>query len=929
MGREAGAEWELAAREAAISEPDTDSIKPLEVLPGGKGNAVSWLLGGLADSWIHFPKLVLAQAICVLAALLSLVTVFGPLLVGPAMACGFLAVVVGISRKEDRWVKQLFEGFRVLGTALAVSLVVAAPGIVIVLLWAALGMGAILSGSAGVTGVLIALGLMSVLVPAYVSSRLAFAQSLVVDRKLGMSDCLLGSWRMTSGSGLGMSFFGFSVLRWLAGGLMTACFGGVILALWKTLNPTGQFDVATLVPLAAIGFAGLCIAWAGPFLALGYAYNDLLPAIGQGVPAGLEARRRFMPGMLLTGALLAGGLVSLVFIGREGARVGERRPRRPVRVYALEEAVEAEAEAATEKEPTEVPVATPEVPPATEAPTEAEPEAVEEVEATAIPEAAPEEELAEVEPAPEELPPRLKTVEGPNGTTAIVFDPEAGLLPLYGGYFEPAPDFKRILAYDADPAESDRPGKICVYESPPVTGRLISGKGLGPVWSPDGGLIAYDNKGICIAAPDGTLHRRLTESDDSASWISWSPDGRCVMYADRRGGLYSVSVGGKNHRQLLKRVTFSNAGWVGTGEKARLLVPGFVGNQWQPLWVKHDGRDCRGLAITSVSGGSLLNKKWLVYGVSRDGNTIALATSPGGVSLLDVPGKRWIILDESGSFPKPSPDGQWVAYRAGRALTIIRRDGRQKMRIERDLPPLAWSADGRWVYVFDEFMGEGRLVAFDWQRKVERDVLGLDRISSPRVEEDGRYVTFKYDLDPEIWGGEPSFCRASLESSSPVIDVIWPRRGEIRLDAWPGEVSIADEVAELGAGELTAYGAELLRIELPPMMLPTALAELSQGLELSPDTELPEEMPEPTAEPAEEEAGIVEEEAEEETATVRSAKSEMLSDISHALVAGRRLEQQGEIEEARRVYTEVIERYPDAPQLKTIKERLAALESGE
>jgi TolB protein len=105
-----------------------------------------------------------------------------------------------------------------------------------------------------------------------------------------------------------------------------------------------------------------------------------------------------------------------------------------------------------------------------------------------------------------------------------------------------------------------------VFEIPSTGGRAHRvGRGLGnarnPVFSPDGGLIAYDYRKpgysireIYVMNADGTGIRQVTRLRNVSSLPAWSPDGRTLAFQSnlrgRRFEIYTVGLDGQGLRQV-------------------------------------------------------------------------------------------------------------------------------------------------------------------------------------------------------------------------------------------------------------------------------------------------------------------------------------------------------------------------------------------
>ena len=116
-----------------------------------------------------------------------------------------------------------------------------------------------------------------------------------------------------------------------------------------------------------------------------------------------------------------------------------------------------------------------------------------------------------------------------------------------GAYRGPdlAPDGKRFAIHRHDDTKDpNRPGggDVFVFDSGPGPGTRITGDGSGvvenamPIWSPDGTRIVFGSVrngkgGLYTKRADGTgPEELLIESETSKMPMSWSPDGRYIVY---------------------------------------------------------------------------------------------------------------------------------------------------------------------------------------------------------------------------------------------------------------------------------------------------------------------------------------------------------------------------------------------------------------
>jgi len=121
-----------------------------------------------------------------------------------------------------------------------------------------------------------------------------------------------------------------------------------------------------------------------------------------------------------------------------------------------------------------------------------------------------------------------------------------GIVGPSGPYRGPdlAPDGKRFVVHRHDDMDASRNGggDVWLFESGTGPGTRLAGDGSGkienvmPIWSPDGSRIAFGSLrngkgGLYVKRADGTgAEKLLIESETTKIPMSWSPDGRYIVY---------------------------------------------------------------------------------------------------------------------------------------------------------------------------------------------------------------------------------------------------------------------------------------------------------------------------------------------------------------------------------------------------------------
>jgi len=213
-----------------------------------------------------------------------------------------------------------------------------------------------------------------------------------------------------------------------------------------------------------------------------------------------------------------------------------------------------------------------------------------------------------------------------------------------------------------------------------------------PVWSPDGGRIAFlswrygpsakrPTADIYVMNADGSGQRMLT-STRRGSWgeLAWSPEGEQIAFsapADRLGAsdIFVINADGSGLRNVTNTVTTSfDFAWSPDGRQIAYLEGNVPGPRAPLFVVNADGT--RKHALTSPLMVDLGEPSW-----SPNGHTIAF-TGVGGIYTVhaDGTGLRKLTRILGWNFlPRWSPDARLIVFASGRSggsdLFVMNADG--------------------------------------------------------------------------------------------------------------------------------------------------------------------------------------------------------------------------------------------------------------
>lgn len=92
-----------------------------------------------------------------------------------------------------------------------------------------------------------------------------------------------------------------------------------------------------------------------------------------------------------------------------------------------------------------------------------------------------------------------------------------------------SPDGQKI-AFSGCPASGRG---IIVVDRSGEEARVVA-DGYGPVWSPDGRMLLFRGKGLCVTNADGTEERKILDGEVAMFGLTWLPNGHSIAFASTR-----------------------------------------------------------------------------------------------------------------------------------------------------------------------------------------------------------------------------------------------------------------------------------------------------------------------------------------------------------------------------------------------------------
>jgi len=225
----------------------------------------------------------------------------------------------------------------------------------------------------------------------------------------------------------------------------------------------------------------------------------------------------------------------------------------------------------------------------------------------------------------------------------------------------------------------------------------------GPIWSPDGQLIAYtseegDQFDIFTINVNTGATRNLTNHPGDDAYPSWSPDGSQLLFHSNRNGdfdIFAINADGTGLRQLTSN-DLPDLGPTWSPNGRQIAFTQAVNNHRQITIMNVDGSDI--YRITSDGSYSHSYPSW-----SPDGQQLTFYMVPdlsltSGIYVIDINGQNMRQLTQNEDFePAWSPDGEWILFHrkssGNRILHHIRPDGTELTAISTNASD---ARDGDW-----------------------------------------------------------------------------------------------------------------------------------------------------------------------------------------------------------------------------------------
>ncbi len=353
-------------------------------------------------------------------------------------------------------------------------------------------------------------------------------------------------------------------------------------------------------------------------------------------------------------------------------------------------------------------------------------------------------------------------------------------VPLTGGRFiDWSPDGKYLLVTDKISPKDPRPsilllsvedGQRKVLASPP--GPFLAS----PTFSPDGKMLAFIQgagflaQDIYVMPASGGETRRLTFDNRLIDGLTWTRDGKQIVFSSTRTGLASlwrVSVSGGAPELVSGAGGDADAPSI-SPRGNRLAYVHFLAhlNIWRTEWPGAQGSHGSPVKLIASSrmdaeGDYSPDGKHIAFSSDRSGNFEIWVTKDDGSN----PAQLTSFGGSQTGSPRWSPDGRSIAFDSrleGHSdIFVISAEGGSPRRLttepsENNVP--SWSRNGKWIYFSSDRSGEWQIWKAPAEGGAATQITKTGGFAA-RESLDGKTLYY-YTQDGTVWqmpveGGEP------------------------------------------------------------------------------------------------------------------------------------------------------------------------------
>jgi len=290
---------------------------------------------------------------------------------------------------------------------------------------------------------------------------------------------------------------------------------------------------------------------------------------------------------------------------------------------------------------------------------------------------------------------------------------------LYQECFDWSRDGKYLLVADRMAPEDARSSILLLSVEDGQRRALVSQPDLyvgNPIGSPDGTAVAYVQGGgflagdIYVVPVSGGPPRRVTSDGRSLNGLAWTADGKEIVFASNRGGLWRlwrVSSSGGTPEQVNGVGEGAGAPTISPRENRLAYVQARAdANLWRTAGPASKGRRAAPMKVIASSrqdweGTFSPDGKRITFGSDRSGSAEIWVCNSDGTNQAQ---QTSLKAADAGS-PSWSPDGKTIAFDArleghGNIFVISAEGGTPRRLttepVENNVP--TWSRDGKWIY---------------------------------------------------------------------------------------------------------------------------------------------------------------------------------------------------------------------------------------